>query len=405
MACTAALMLASCSQEEFGGNDAANKDDLQAIKIGVTQKNIRNTRGTGTVGGVVNSDGGQADDEPKNQWAGESFNLFMFKHGTLDLAEYSYERDGQVASGYVFDNQEFKAPNGHDGTDGTDASNYYATAANGDIRYYPTQGAYDFWAYRLDDCEAEQYAIDGNKLYINFTMDGSQDIMTAKAEPTADQIEAVGGEQYKERCYSAWTARKDVNPCLKFSHELTRLRFWVKGGNDLAVDPEKGIKVEKIQVRSKYTGRLIAAYTPDAEVANNIEFTDDTELMTLKQRTADANEPLVDLEAVAPTSKDSYDSVGEALLVAPQDEYEVVITISQELKLNASDEEPAKTFTEVKTVIKPQKENTPGMTFEKGYSYNVKMTLYGLQEIKITTELAPWTNGEDIEFTPENDEF
>lgn len=191
MACTAALMLASCSQEEFGGNDAANKEDLQAIKIGVTQKNIRNTRGTGTVGGVVNGDG--ADVEYANQWAGESFNLFMFKHGTLDLAQCRYERDGQDAfEGPVFDNQEFKAPNGHDGTVDTDASNYYATAANGDIRYYPTQGAYDFWAYRLDDCEAEQYAIDGNKLYINFTMDGSQDIMTAKAEPTADQIEAVG---------------------------------------------------------------------------------------------------------------------------------------------------------------------------------------------------------------------
>lgn len=404
MACTAALMLASCSQEEFGGNDAANNEDLQAIKIGVTQKNIRNTRGTGTVGGVVNGDG--ADVEYANQWAGESFNLFMFKHGTLDLAQCRYERDGQDAfEGPVFDNQEFKAPNGHDGKDASDVSNYYATAANGDIRYYPTQGAYDFWAYRLDDCEAEPYAIDGNKLYINFTMDGSQDIMTAKAEPTADQIEAVGGEDFKERLYSAWTARKDVNPCLKFSHELTRLKFLIKGGNDLAVDAEKGIKVEKIQVRSKYTGRLIAAYTPDAEVTNNIEFSDGTELMTLKQRTGDANEPLVDLEAVAPTSTVDYDKVGEALLVAPQDEYELIITISQLLKLNDADEEPSKTFTEVKTVIKPQSSNTEGLTFEKGYSYNVKMNLFGLQEIKITTELAPWTSGKDIEFTPEEDEF
>lgn len=196
-----------------------------------------------------------------------------------------------------------------------------------------------------------------------------------------------------------------MNPCLKFSHELTRLKFLIRGGNDLAVDAEKGIKVEKIQVRSKYTGRLIAAYTPDAEVANNIEFADDTELMTLKQRTGDANEPLVDLEAVAPTSTVDYDKVGEALLVAPQEEYELVITISQLLKLNEADEEPSKTFTEVKTVIKPQSSNTEGLTFEKGYSYNVKMTLYGLQEIKITTELAPWTNGEDIEFTPEEDEF
>lgn len=405
MACAAAMLLASCSQDEFSGNDAESNEALQPIKIGVTQKNIRNTRGTGTVGGVVNGEGQNV--EYTNQWAGESFNLFMFKHGTLDLATCKYEREGmQTYVGPVFDNQEFKAPNGHDGSVSEDASNYYAAASNGDIRYYPTQGAYDFWAYRLDDCEKlANYDTEDNKLYIDFVMDGSQDIMTAKAEPSAEQIEAAGGEEYKERFFSAWTARKDINPCLKFVHELTRLKFFVKGGNDDAVNPEKGIKVESIKVISKNSGRLIVAYTPEANVTDNIEWNEATDTMTLKQRNGEANEALEALEAVSPSSTSEYDKVGEALMVAPQDEYEIIITISQQLKLNTSDEEASKTYTEVKTVIKPQESNTEDMTFEKGYSYNVKMTLYGLQEIKISTELAPWTSGEDIEFTPEEDEF
>lgn len=163
--------------------------------------------------------------------------------------------------------------------------------------------------------------------------------------------------------------------------------------------------MESIKVISKNSGRLIVAYTPEANVTDNIEWNEATDTMTLKQRNGEANEALEALEAVSPSSTSEYDKVGEALMVAPQDEYEIIITISQQLKLNTSDEEASKTYTEVKTVIKPQESNTEDMTFEKGYSYNVKMTLYGLQEIKISTELAPWTSGEDIEFTPEEDEF
>ena len=53
MACAAAMMLASCSQNELGSDTVANEnEDLVPIKIGVSQQNM-SSRGTGTVGGLV----------------------------------------------------------------------------------------------------------------------------------------------------------------------------------------------------------------------------------------------------------------------------------------------------------------------------------------------------------------
>lgn len=420
MACAAAMLLASCSQNELGSDTVANEnEDLVPIKIGVSQKNM-SSRGTGTVGGLVDKDGNAVDengdrvDPSQNVWAGESFNLFMFKAGTLELAEATYydALGTPLEQGPIFDNEEFKAPNGNDGTDNSDSENFYAKSAAGNIRYYPAQGAYDFWAYRLDDCTNNTpggYAIteDGKQAYIDFVMDGTQDIMTAHAVPSASQIEAVGGVDFKNRFFSAWTARKGQNPNLKFQHELTRLKFFIKAGNETAADPLSGITVEKIQVKSMKTGRIIVAYTPDQAVENNIvwaaETTNaaaDSAFFVLAERTGEANNPLTPLTA-KPATVD-YASIGEALLVAPQDSYELIVTVSQQLNFKEGEITDGRTYTDIKTYIKPL---SGGSTFAKGTSYKVKLTLYGLQEILVQTELTPWIDGDPIEFTPEEDDF
>lgn len=428
MACAAAMLLASCSQNELGSDTVVNENDnLMPIKIGVSQKNL-SSRGTGTVGGLVDSEGNAVDesgnpiDPSANVWAGESFNLFMFKakteDGTLELSVNNHRKeDGEeILNGPIFDNEVFNAPNGHDGTDASDQSNYYAVSAAGNVRYYPSMGAHVFWAYRLDDCvnntATGDYAIseDGKQAYVDFVMNGTQDIMTAKSEPSADQIAAVGGDDYVGYFFSAWTARKGINPNLKFQHELTRLKFFIKAGNEQAADPVSGITIEEIKVLSKNTGRLIVAYTPDQEITDRIIFGEDnpeteevenSDYLVLMERLGGANEALTALTPQLVTT--NYASIGEALLVAPQDEYELVVTLSQNLNFGG-ELASLKTYTDIKTVIKPQGGNTIS-TFSKGNSYKVKLTLFGLQEIKVTTELTPWIDGEEIEFTPEEDEF
>ncbi len=429
-ACAAVALFASCSQDEVGPSTATSGSDLQQIKIGVTQKSLLATRGTGTVGGVVDGNGAVVGGM-ENQWAGESFNLYMFKKGTLDLAMQAFNIDGAQAAAPVaiFDDTEFNAPTGHDGTVSTDLANYYATTANGDIRYYPAQGAYDFWAYRLDDCEgaAEEAVLSDDETYMykDFELDGSQDIMVAKAELTTEQLLTLAGldldeEAAEARSYSAWTARQDVHPNLKFTHELTRLDFSVKAGNDAAADQTTGIKVEKVEVLSKTTGQIIVAYLPEAEVEGQVVFTAeedptadnfdeeatdaDAAYLVLKERLADANVELTDLTPTIPASKDAYTDLGEALLVAPQTQYELRISLSQMVKMNVDDAENEKVLSTIETQIQLPEESTDD-AFGKGKSYNVKLTLYGLQEIKVTTELTPWEDGGDIEFTPEDDWF
>lgn len=409
-ACAAVALFASCSQDEVGPSTATSGSDLQQIKIGVTQKSLLATRGTGTVGGVVDSTGSVI---VENNWAGENFNLYMFEKGSLNLAMQTFEIEGEEAAPAVaiFNDTPFKAPTGHDGTDNTDMTNYYAKTANGDIRYYPAQGAFDFWAYRLDDCEGAtdlaQMSADSTYMYKEFRLDGSQDIMVAKAELTTAQYtklmdKGLDSTAADFRSYSAWTARQDVHPNLKFTHELTRLDFSVKAGNAAACDTITGIQVDTVQVLSKTTGKIIVAYLPNARVTEQVIFVDSLakEYVTLKERRGLANINLDTLTSTIPDTDSTYTDLGEALLVAPQDAYDLRISLSQKVAVND-------TVVDLKTVkskIDTKIQLTTG-SFEKGKSYNVKLTLYGLQEIKVTTELTPWEDGGDIEFTPEDDWF
>ena len=118
-------LLASCSSDD--DLSTGGKNDLQQIKIGMgVQATVGATRGTGTVGGVG------ADN---NKWAGQAINIYMFKKGTLDVAQF----DGVD----IYNNAAFNAP--------TAVSAGLATAADDSVKYYHTQSAFEFWGYRLVD--------------------------------------------------------------------------------------------------------------------------------------------------------------------------------------------------------------------------------------------------------------
>ena len=424
-ACAAVALFASCSQEELGSDSQVVDNGLQQIKIGVGFQSVLSTRGTGTVGGVVQygADGSQTDDPNGeglvNVWDGQSFNLFMLEKGSLNLAMYQYKE--MDAPEPIFNNYEFTAPKGvSDDVDPTAAG--LASASEGRVAYYPATGSYDFWAYRLDDAvtgEPEWIELsDEGKgaIAVPFHIDGSQDVMVAKAQPTEALLNKLGDE-YADRCFSAFTARKagedaDCFPNLQFSHELTRLKFQIKGGNAAACDPISGIKIVKVEVLSKATGELYAAYNVE-DLENPVVFDEEaeSEFMTLKSRVGiGSNENLVyndeernEIETgldFLPTLE--YQNVGEALLVAPQDQYEVRITMRQVLQHNVDDEG----FDESVIVPSYIKLADADAVFEKGKSYTVRVTLYGLEEIKINTTLTPWIEGGDVQdVVPEDDTF
>lgn len=418
-------LLASCSSDDDLSTGGNGKDGLQQIKIGMgVQANVA-TRGTGTVGAVGEKD---------NTWAKQTVNVYMLNKGTLDLAMF-----GTTDPKPIYENTVLTTP--------ADNASGIASELVGGVpqyKYYPTtKTAFDFWGYRLDDADvtaagdqdgsATAAAIKSNRfvpytsgdsLLIGFNIDGTQDIMAGKAVPTEEEINKCGGE---ENIYSAFAARKDVQPNIKFEHLLSRLNFQVLDGKDTpTTDPDKAVKVTGITVKSKATGKLVIAYQGEAAFENVsdqliVDKDDDAEkdaallkelkVMQRESTTAALTDNLVELKPVTPKWNNGMamaTQVGEALLAIPANEYDITIFLEQKVQVKGDKNSPQeddfqkkeyKYTADLKNTVNPDK------GFEPGYSYNVTITVYGLSEIEITTTLTPWKDGGNIEMNPEDETF
>lgn len=405
-ALAAAGMLTACSNDDtLGGNGDQNVSEQQ-IRLGVASSKVQ-TRGTGTVGGMTDAE---------NVWAGQTLWVYMLQKGSMDLAYYKAPAVGTTAAAEteVFNNKKFNAPNAADNT-----KSGLATTADGTIAYYPVSGNYDFWGYRVDDAVAgdpvvklvndagdEVAADQATKRVVDIKIDGSQDIMAGKAAPSTDEVAKLGNYAYN--FYSAYAARKGVQPNITFNHLLTRFTFEVRAGSKATAGLPAGgntdaVKVTGVSVDSKTTGTLTVAYTGETKAAADLlTFTGDASALTLKQRDAalaDNNAPLVALEPVSLTWTDDAATigdvikVGEALLVAPgQTEYPLTIALSQDV-LQKVGETKVTMPLEQKATIKMDGVKA----FEPGKSYKVTITVYGLEEIKVTATLVPWVDGGSID--------
>lgn len=406
-ALAAAGMLTACSNEDtLGGNGEQNVSEQQ-IRLGVASSKVQ-TRGTGTVGGMTDTE---------NVWAGQTLWVYMLQKGSMDLAYYKSPAVGTTAAAEteVFNNKKFKAPNTADNT-----KSGLATTADGTIAYYPVSDNYDFWGYRVDDAAvggdpvvktvddtgAEVEANVATKRVVDINIDGSQDIMAGKAVPSADEVTKLGG--YAEKFYSAYAARKGVQPNITFNHLLTRFTFEVRAGSKATAGLPAGgnteaVKVTGVSVNSKTTGTLTVAYTgATKEAADLLTFTGDASPLKLQQRSAtavDNNDPLVALEPVSLTWTDENAAmgdvlkIGEALLVAPgETEYPLTIALSQDV-LQKVGEAKVTMPLEQKATIKMD----GAKKFEPGKSYKVTITVYGLEDIRVTATLVPWADGGSID--------
>lgn len=418
-------LLASCSSDDDLSTGGNGKDDLQKIKIGMgVQANVA-TRGTGTVGAVG---------EKENTWAKQTVNVYMLNKGTLDLAKFGEDP--------IYENTVLTTP----------ADNASGIASELDehgvaqYKYYPTtKTAFDFWGYRLDDANKatgiEDQAgtdskvavtsgefvpyISGDSLLIGFKIDGTQDIMAGKAVPTEEEIAKCGGV---DNIYSAFAARRDVQPNIKFEHLLSRLNFQVLAGAESTTDANTGVNVTGITVKSKATGKLVIAYQgeattfanvsdqlivdKDADAEKDAALLKELKVMQRNATSTSLTDNLVDLEPVTPKWNNGMamaTQVGEALLAIPADKYEITINLKQKVQVKGDKSHPTDPddFQEKEYTYTADLKNTvnPEKGFEPGYSYNVTITVYGLSEIQITTTLTPWKDGGNIEMNPEDETF
>lgn len=406
-ALAAAGMLTACSNEDTLGENGEQNVSEQQIRLGVASSKVQ-TRGTGTVGGMTDAE---------NVWAGQTLWVYMLQKGSMDLAYYKAPAVGGVATPdvEVFNNKKFTAPDAANNT-----KSGLATTADGTIAYYPVSGNYDFWGYRVDDAAGATpvvktvddtgAAVEANvatKRVVDIEIDGSQDIMAGKAAPSADEVTKLGN--YADNFYSAYAARKGVQPNITFNHLLTRFTFEVRAGSKATAGLPAGgntdaVKVTGVSVGSKTTGTLTVAYTGETKAAAELlTFTGDASPLKLMQRdetVADNNAALIDLKPVTLTWPATGEAtvgdaikVGEALLVAPgETEYPLTINLSQDVLEKVGEVKVTKPL-EQKATIKMDGTKT----FEPGKSYKVTITVYGLEGIEVTATLVPWADGGSID--------
>ena len=303
LAATAALFAGCSSDDNFADEArmaAVNDGDRAAIQLQIGD--LQGTRGSGTVGGLNGAD--------DNYWGGQKFKVSMFNKNTLDYAL----SDPNDATSIIYQDQDFTTPNivgagvpftnniARVVTDADTKDGGLEIAEN--VSYFPQEGNFDFWAYRLDDAmtAAPTPNTAGDALEAEFSINGSQDIMVAKAEPKAslDNGDGTwGGDNVPEgRVFSAYSVRRGVTPILNFTHLLTRLQFKVKASENLSVKTANvnnptpteiagnpnAVRVTAIKVRSLANGKLVTAYTA-ATAPQLITWTDGSEdFLPLKQR-------------------------------------------------------------------------------------------------------------------------
>ena len=378
-----------CSENDDNGVNQNVNDERAEIRFTAgdgrvdIKQNAPATRGTGAVGDVEGE---------KNIWRGEELNVSMFIKDTFEPAIDEFKNS-------IFANTVVKAPAST--ADQTTEFVYADYSANG-VKYYPMSGEFDFFAYRADDAVVANPdgttgpQVEGENMVVPVVINGTQDLMVAKAAPTADQSTAYAEKNGKEeRIYSAYSARKGLQPHFTFEHLLSRLVFYVKPNTEKEVDVlVKAIRIKGVEYK-KDTVTYAAANTdakfivawkgekPDSLIleASNPNGTD----IELMQKVAGETEAhkLVALTPVKPVWENGAAAntrVGESMLLIPAENYVMEVDLEQ----------VDKNGTPVPNTLRNVLTLKNGAGFKPGQQYHINITVYGLEEIKLELELTPW---------------
>ncbi len=491
-----AAAMCSCSSESIPsageGNVLPGTEDLAPISLSMTGNNTSvevgsRTRGTGNVGG----DNGTT-------WQNEKLYVLMTSSDTRCLAAADIAAEDPENNSWGFTNLNGEGPwlreqlNGaiwarpqwdnvnsvwnliYNHTDDLGNNDWYRN--QGVWRYYPINGASDFFAYHIDDAAVntnnepfykasnpggeynypeedldEEYPLivknDANtEMTVDFDIDGTQDLLAGKAERDGTYTEG----------FSAKSARHDVVPNISMKHLLSRLTFTIFRGDELA----KNIQITGITIKDvRNKGRMIVAYKANPSNTSLIQWkrtgtdtvspdddTYDEGALDLTQKyyrndftlmqsptniIGDGTDPapltsiknnLVPLEAFAvgdiehwlqpiKNGENYSEEIGSPMFVAPGEaEYEMVLNykvLVRDTNGNGEFDDPLDPQNptqaddlienmQVKYPLKAPTSAEDGDVFAQGKSYNIKITVYGLQPITATVELTEWAPGGDV---------
>lgn len=262
---------------------------------------------------------------------------------------------------------------------------------NAGVPYYyaADNTTYDFYGYYVGTATVEEPVMTATSVSVNVTIDGSQDIMLAKADQATDVAETEIAA-YPERAYSAYSARKGIKPTLKFYHQLARFEFKVVAGAESAVaGNETAVSVTGISILDTQNAGTLTV------VGENRAFVG----------TGEANATLalagIAEGGVAPATVKGAEGestlVGESLMVVPgATSYKMQYVLAQ----NGVNAAPAEITLDIN---KFGDDAVAAGAFLAGYKYVVTLTVYSLEQVEITAKLEPWTDGGSFGYDPDED--
>lgn len=366
-AAAALAMLASCQKTEINESPSQTIDDSKpvAMQFNVNAPSFEVTKTKAAV----------------NAWAETKINVFGLENS----------KEGYVK---LIDNYETTV------VDATTPLEIYQTGTT--PYYYAENKLYDFFGYHLGGAEAtvaavydEEGLLKDNTVEFDVTFTGSEDIMYATTNKDEDILKDLTAQVTTEDIYSAWAARRNVQPTLVFEHALTRFNFYVKGMNKKSAN----VTIKKISAQSVDKGSLTVVsknalgFVPEAF--------DEKTAPYLDLKTADDKEFVK--TKVVPGETFVAGGEGASLMLAPEME---ALNIKVEMENNEHPEVtiPNYEFQALASQVRKTglAENAGIDTFAAGTAYNIYINVYGPEEIIITAELTPWAIGGDFTYDPDD---
>lgn len=451
LAALAMIALSSCSSEDVvtDSQEASQNEGLVPVSLSVGNAVIGvSTRGTGTVGSVA------AAEATDNNWHHERIRVLMTDDnsenndvtfttikGLLPVVDNQgnpitiQKQEGQEVKNVPiyygqFDNYFYCSP-----VVGESSVSLVPQPKDGMQRYYPVNGKCRFFAYYVDDAKptngwnyvlpkgtdttksadpTKSPTLDDDVLvpelkddatthskYVEFKIDGSQDIMAGLA---FDNGNASGAYTF-----SAAGARKATpqRPVICMDHLLTRLAFTYTAGNG---DGIEGVVIKSVEVESQTEGKLTVAYNSAPKTADQLitwTANEAPSFLALQDALPDADryaggvkKNLIPFVAKVIATGDNKKEMGDALFVRPdQHEYNARVTLLFPIKENPADYDPngdnPDYNEEVLTVTLSAGANASDK-FERGKSYQINFTFYGYQNADVNVQLTGWINGGEI---------
>lgn len=451
-------MMSSCSSNDLPGNQAPEEqlpeEERVAMELGIqapASSITASTRSTGAVGGTTNE---------TNLWKGQKLYVLAYEKGTTDKVIDSETITEENPDGdYIFEGLSFEAPaqtwnSGTSLVEGGNTIKIMKDASTIQYVYYNPTGNMDFFGYHIDqDVDERTTGVVNGYTVENLTITGAEDLLGARTKkvdvatyPGAQEadINAFNAET-PARGFSAWAARRRIQPILDFQHLLTRFTFTVEAAEQSAAEwyhngsewkpnlstetpaQSTAVKIKSITIKGIETNVDIVLYEdgkdkPYVKVRSGSPLED----LALKGRnvsgeSSDFNPTAAmvynDASHNAETNKGTFSGgnystqtpIGESLMI-PAGSNQITLHIELEQRvIDTENTETAEKTYKVKTgtvdkilnYSEVQDSEVTSDVFAAGASYAVNIRVFSFQRIEITASLSKWENGGNLGFDAE----